>query len=343
MRARFVQVSIGVTVLASLGIAACYRPNPQGGSFTCSVDLGGLCPNGLICSPQGLCVEPRSLDMARVPFDLGGDLRPSVTPRTCEQLVAQGAFANLVPLATANTSDDEGHIALDPSGDGRLLFQRGNQFFVAAFVAGNPKALLAPQAVTLTGGPATLHGGSFTNDGKLWFAGSNGGTTSLYSASPVGDHEFAVDAARAPVTSGCPFSDPVFSTGDASKDLFASYALAGCSGKPYLVQGRADRNIQAFYSGLVDSGWSSPSLSSTGLGLVVASTDGPPRLYAASRSATNTQFSGAGRIGMTGLGGDGIEDRQLVVSADCRTLYLSSVRTGGMGAGDLYAADILPE
>ena len=329
--------------LATVGAVACYNPNPQPGSFLCSSDLGSLCPNGLTCSPQGVCVRPDTLDLGRSPFDLAGDQSLVVEPRTCEQLVQQGAFTGLVPLTGANTAADEGHIAIDPTGTGRLVFQRGNQLFTAAFMPGNPKAIGTPQAVTLTGGPATLHGGSFTADGKLWFASTDAGNTSLYSGTAVGDHEFTVAAPRSPVTSACAFSDPVFSTFDASKSLFAAYALAGCGGKSYIVQGIADRNIQAFYSGLDDAGWSSPSLTNSGLGLIVASADANPHLFFALRTGTSFQFVGAARISMTGLGGDGLQDRQLVVSADCRTLYLSSVRAGGMGGADLYAADILPE
>jgi hypothetical protein len=335
--------AVAITVaFVGAGFAACYRPDPKAGSFSCSVDLGSVCPNGLRCSPEGLCVDPSSLDMGRASLDLSGDQGLPLQPRSCEQLVQQGAFANLTALTNVNSAVDEAHIALDPSGK-HLLFQRGNQVFTAAIDGNNPKNVAAPQSVTLTGGPSAVHGASFTSDGVLWFAGTSGSSTSLYSATAASDTDFTVGAAHAPVAASCPFSDPVFLLGDATKDLFAAFALGGCSGSSYVVQGRADRNIQAFYSGLVDSGWAAPSLTPSGLGLVVSSTVGSPRLYFSSRSATNYQFVSASRIDMTALGGNGQEDRQLVVSADCRTLYLSSVRSGGMGGADLYAADILPE
>ena len=322
--------------------SGCYSPSPSPGAFACSTDFGSICPSGLVCSPQGLCVLLSELDMGHAALDLAGDQSIATVPRTCEQLIAQGAFTHLTPLTLANTAADETHLALDPTGTGRLLFQRGNQLFSAAIDASNPKSVLAPLAVTLTGGPTTLNGGSFTSDGKYWFSGTTGSATSLYSSTPTGN-TFAVDAPRAPTASTCAFSDPAFVLGDIKRDLLASYALGGCGGKSYIVQGAADRNLGAFYSALVDTGWASPSFTPSGLTLIVASTDGAPHLYAASRSDLSYQFTGTGRINMTGLGGDGMEDRQLVVSQDCRTLYLSSVRAGGMGGADLYAADILPE
>jgi hypothetical protein len=59
------------------------------------------------------------------------------------------------------------------------------------------------------------------------------------------------------------------------------------------------------------------------------------------REATQLPVHWTGWINMTGLG-DGMEDRQLVVSQDCRTLYLLPVRAGGNGRRRSYAADILP-
>jgi len=41
--------------------------------------------------------------------------------------------------------------------------------------------------------------------------------------------------------------------------------------------------------------------------------------------------------------GESVADHQAVVSADCRTIYFSSVRAGGAGGTDLYAADIAAE
>lgn len=333
---------VGLACSLALFAAACYRPEPVDGGFRCSRDLGTSCPGSLVCSAAGLCVLPSGLDMARAPLDLAGDQATSLAPRNCEERLRQGAFSNLVPLSTANTAADEGHLALDSTGAGRLLFQRAGQLYVAGFASSDHKTLEAPQLVTLTPALNSLHGGSFATDGKYWFSGTVAGTTSLYVATPAGGAAFTVGAARAPSTTGCAYTDPVFVENIATQSMFVGYELAGCGGASYVARGLAERNLGAFYSALVDKGWTTPSLSPSGLSLIVQSSVGTPALYAAQRSDFQFQFTSAVRIPMASIG-EPIEDHQLVVSADCRTAYFASVRTGGVGGVDLYAADIAAE
>ncbi len=326
-------------LVLSFGLGACYRPEPVDGAFTCSPDLGGLCPNGFTCNAHGLCVHPTAREMGGAPLDLAGDQASVQHPRTCDDVIQAGQFSNLTPLAAVNTAADETHLALDESaGTRRLLFQRGNQIFAAVVAGNDPKSVAAPQAVTLTGAPTTILGGSFTTDGKLWFAGTTGGTTSLYSAAPNGATGFTVSAPRAPQGT-CPFSDPFFMQGDSTFQLYVTYALAGCGGAPYVARGALDRNLGAFFSALPEPSWGTPTMSPTGLLLIVAGQSTDKHLYAAARSDFQFQFVNAGRVPMGAIG-EGIEDRQMVVSADCRTAYLVSVRSGGAGGADLYAADI---
>jgi hypothetical protein len=338
-------VLVGV-VTCALGLAlgqGCYRPEPADGAFTCSPDLGGLCPTGLVCSPQGFCVQSISHDGGASPLDLAGDQASAPHLRSCDERVQAGAFSNLTSLSAANTSADEEHLALDPSSTApRLLFQRGNNLFAAPISTSDPKSIAAPQPVTLTGGPANLHGGSFTTDGKFWFAGSDTAGAGLYAATPSGATSFTVAAPRQPIAASCPYSDPFFMQGDATFQLYAAFPLAGCGGDSYVVRGALDRNAGAFYSALPESGWAAPSMTGSGLLLIVSSTIGGRHLYAASRTDFQFQFDSTGRIDLSSLG-ESVEDRQAVVSPDCKTIYFSSVRAGGAGGADLYAADIAAE
>ena len=124
--------------------------------------------------------------------------------------------------------------------------------------------------------------------------------------------------------------------------MYVGFPLGGCAGDSYVVRGALDRNAGAFYSALPESGWASPSMTTSGLMLLVSSTIGDHRIYGAQRSDFTYQFTSAGRISMSAIG-EAMSDFQAVVSADCRTIYFSSLRAGGAGGADLYAADILPE
>ena len=339
-------------LVLSVSGAGCYRPEPAEGSFRCSPDLGGLCPSGMICGAQNLCIKPSSTDLGTQPLDLAGDLAAAPVKRSCEDRVSQGAFSNLKVLTALNTAADEEHLALGPtSATPALLFQRGTQLFSAAIAASDGKSVSAPVAVALTGGPVGLvaHGGSFGSDGSYWFAGTAAGSTSLYQATRVDASHFTVAASHAPVAAACAFSDPFLMQGDPTKELYLAFPLAGCAGESYVATGAVDRNLGALYSSLPEAGWAAPSLTKSGLLLLTSSTVGGRHLYAAARSAAQYQFANASRVwmaaGTTAMPGIGeaMEDRQAVVSSDCRTIYFSSVRTGGAGGADLYAADIVAE
>jgi hypothetical protein len=320
--------------------ASCYRPEPAPGSFRCSPDLGGLCPSGLLCSHEGVCVRAGDIDMGSLPLDLAGDQSALPFARTCDDQLQAGAFTNLTPLSAANTPADEEHLALDPSTTApRLLFQRGNQLFAAAISTSDPKSISAPQVVTLTGGPATLNGGSFGSDGTLWLSGTDVGGTGLYAGTSTGLASFTMNGPQAPISATCAFSDPFVQHHFGISPMYAAFPLAGCSGASYVVSGAVGRNLAAFYSALPDSSWAAPSLSPSTLTLLVSSTGADRHLYAAPRSDPQYQFGGTSRVYMPALG-EATEDRQAVVSADCHTIYFSSVRSGGAGGADLYAADI---
>ena len=203
--------------------------------------------------------------------------------------------------------------------------------------------MAAPQLVTITGGPPAISGGSFTNDvNKFWFAGTSGGTTSLYAATPTGAASFSVDMTHQPVAANCPFSDPVFMQTNSTYQLYVAFPLAGCSGPSYVARGALDRNIGAFYSALPDTGWAAPSMTPSGFLLLFTSTGSDRHLYGTTRSDYTYQFSSPSRIYMSSIG-EAIEDRHAVVNADCTAIYFSSVRSGGAGGADLYAADIAAE
>jgi len=327
--------AIVVAVAANSG---CYGPSTPDGAFTCTPDLGGACPQGLQCSTGGICVHALGKDMDGNPLDLAGDQAQPVLARTCDDKILAGAFTGFTALAALNTAADEAHLAFDlKAGAPRLLFQRGNQLFASTISTSSPTTVAAPQAVTLTPSPAVLSGGNFTSDGHYWFAGSAGATsTALFEATPVNATSFTVGAAHAPQGS-CPFSDPFFMQGDSTFQMYAGYALGGCGGQSYVVRSALDRNVGAFYSALPDSGWGAPSMTPTGLLLIVSSTLGGRHLYASRRDDFQFQFTTASRIPMSAIG-ESTEDRQAVVNADCSAIYFSSVRTGGAGGADIYAA-----
>lgn len=333
------RAALVVSALAASALSGCYTPHPSDGSFSCSVDLGNACPPGYTCK-SNLCVKPGTSDMSTAGLDLAvsGDLSPG--PRTCDQRLQEAGFSNLKALGTLNSSADEAHVAFDGKGK-RLVFVRGGQLYGAS-LTGGLTAPEAPVVLTVTGGPTTLTGGSFTTDGTYWFTGTTAGVTSLFKGTPTGTTGFSAVAQARPTTSDCAFSDPSFEKGDATQGLFASYALAGCNGQSYVVRGANGLESGTFYSALGDASYISPSLSPTGLTLFAASVKGAPRLYVSGRSDLVYQFGSTGNLPMGSIG-QGTEDRQIVVSNDCSTVYLVSVRAGGAGLGDIYAADVATE
>ncbi len=123
-------------------------------------------------------------------------------------------------------------------------------------------------------------------------------------------------------------------------EMYAAYPLAGCSGPSYAVLGAEGRNIGGFVSALPNSGWQATSLTPTGNGLIVSSVATPRTLSIGQRSGVGFQFNGSQPIPMDAIGAS-TEDYQAVVSSDCSTIYFSSVRTGGKGGADIYAAEIV--
>jgi hypothetical protein len=333
---------------------ACYNPSVKNGAFSCSMDLGNACPGGFVCS-GGLCIHPQAQDMAMVPLDLAGDQAVVPFVPTCDDFVSAGKFQNLSPLTTLNTASDEIHLSLDSgSANWRLLYQSGGTLYASALSGSTHNMAAAPVAVTLTGGPTTTSGGSFTTDGKFWFSGTLAGVTNLYSATSTGPATFNVAAAILPMTGPpttigtCGFSDPAFYKNTAANDMsvglemYATYPLAGCTGPSYAVLGAEGRNIGGFVSALPNSGWASTSLTPTGNGLIVSSQASPRSLSIALRSGFGFQFNGSQPIPMDAIGAS-TEDYQAVVSNDCTEIYFSSVRTGGKGGADIYVADIVKE
>lgn len=342
MRAALVSSTLGLLGLSVLGLLAtggCYQPRPSDGSFSCSPDFGNACPSGYTCKAM-LCVKPGESDLGNSSLDLASDADLAVGPRTCDQRLQQGAFSNLTELKNLDTAADESHLAFDDK-DKRLLFQRGNTLFGAS-LSGGLRSPGTPVALTVTGGPTTLMGGSVTIDGSYWFSGTTAGVTSLYKGTPTGATGFTAVAQTRPTTTGCAFSDPTFEQGLATGGLFASYALAGCNGDSYVVHGANGLESGTFYSAFSDSGYISPSLSPSSLTIFASSVKGAPRLYVSGRSDLVYQFGSTGTLPLAGIGA-GTEDRQMIVSTDCSTVYLVSVRAGGTGGADIYAADVAAE
>jgi hypothetical protein len=330
-------------LMAGLVVVSCYRPEPSDGAFTCSVDFGGLCPGGFVCSPQGLCIQTTGHDMGGAPLDLAGDQASPPVVRSCDDKIAAGAFSNLTALTALNTSADEEHLALDPSMTApRLFFVRSNQVYAAPISATDRKMVSTPQAVTVTSGPTTVTGLNFTNDGVLWLSGTTGGMTGMYGATATNATTYTAPAPRAPIAANCAFSDAFFMQGDSTFQMYAAFPLSGCAGPSYVVRGALDRNAGAFYSALGQAGWAAPTMTASGLLLIVSSTGSDRHLWTAARSDLPYQFVTANQIDMSSIGA-GIEDRQALVNADCTTIYFSSVRSGGAGGADLYAADIAAE
>ena len=335
---------VGGTIALGASLTACYNPSPKPGSFLCDFDAGGLCPSGLICNKAGVCEAPGAQgDMVFTEFDIAMPPDMSHGKRTCDQIVQAGAFSNLTELKSLNTAGDESHLAFDPVGK-QLLFQRGSSLF-ASSLAGGYLSPAAPTALTIGGAPATLNGGSFTTDGHYWFSGTSGSSTSLYDGAPGGGTFTAT--LHTPTSTTCPFFDPAFVSqtppSSTTNDLLVSFPLNGCSGASYVVRGAKDLNMGAFYSGLTTPGWQSASTTSSGLTLIVASTasaSAKPQLYTSSRSDTIYQFNTPGALDMSAIGGPSTEDRQMILSDDCSVAYFISVRTGGTGGADIWAAEL---
>jgi hypothetical protein len=329
--------SLGALALA---LAGCYSPHPVEGGFRCEVDQGLLCPDGLVCDrASGLCVKRHSSEDSGVTaIDFSSDAGLPLATRSCDDRVRAGAFSGLTNLSAANTSQAETSLSLTPDGK-RLYFLRAGALYTAAIDNANPKALSAVSAVTVSGGPDALNGGSFAKDGSYWFSGTKAGATRLYSGTLTSPTDLMVSATTHLPQAACPFFDPVFSGNDPAGELYVSYPLTGCGQASYVAEGAADKNLGAFFSALMAPGYRGQSLVPGGLTLLVSSSVSG-RLAYAQRPSTDAQWTGPDPVPLDGLGAPSGADYQEVVNPGCTTLYLVADRAGGQGAADLWAADI---
>jgi hypothetical protein len=342
MRNKWILVSALTAGSLAVGLVACFNPNPADGAFTCTADNDFLCPEGLACNKStGLCVKTVNNDGGARDALPSFDGTPFVGPRTCEQRVQQGAFSGLVPLSTLNTAGDEHSIAISGS---QIYYQTTGGVLMTATV--DKKSAGTPTAVTLTNftGVGELHGGSFTNDGSYWFAGSITGTTSLYQGHKVSATSFTVDLTNdkhSPSVTDCTFLEPMLGDGIASGELYLSYQLNSggvCdASKNFIVQGFADKNMGTFFGAFNGLGYRAPFLVSDTT-MLIGTTAASPSLYYTTRASADVQWTTALPLPMGSIGA--AKDQQAVVSSDCSTLYLVSNRSGGAGGLDLWAADI---
>jgi hypothetical protein len=324
-------------------LAGCYSPHPVEGGFRCEVDQGLLCPEGLVCNrASGLCVTPQSSTDAGVnAIDFSLDAGIPLSPRSCDDRVRAGAFSNLTNLSVANTNQAETSLSLTPDGK-RLYFLRAGALYTAAIDDADHKALTGVAAVTVTGGPDALNGGTIATDGSYWFSGTKAGTTRLYSGALTSPSALMVSSTtHLPQATACAFFDPVFAAHDPAGELYLTYPLTGCGQASYIAEGAADKNLGAFFSALMGPGYRGPSLLPSGLTLLVTSTDSG-RLAYSERPSLDVQWTGPNPVPLDALGAPSGGDVQAVVSPGCTTLYLVADRAGGQGATDLWAADISP-
>ena len=343
MRNKWILVGALAAGSFAVGLVACFNPNPADGAFTCTADNDFLCPEGLACNrATGLCVKTVNNDGGGRDALPNFDGTPFVGPRTCAERVQQGAFSGLVPMTTLNTGADERSIALSPDGS-QIYYQTTGGLMTATL---NKKSAGAPSLVTLTNftGVGELHGGSFTSDGSYWFAGSIGGTTSLYQGHKVSTTSFTVDLTNdkhSPSVTDCAFLEPTFLGQMANSELYLSYQLNSggvCdSAKNFIVQGGADKNMGTFYGAFNGLGYRAPFLVSDTT-MVMGTTSASPSLYYTTRASSDVQWTTAVPVPMGSIGA--AKDLQAVVSNDCSVLYLVSNRAGGTGGLDLWAADI---
>jgi hypothetical protein len=328
-------------VVVALLAAGCYNPDPADGAFTCIIDTNYICPDGLSCDIQrGICVHRGENDLASVDLSTPFDMEYVAMPRSCDDRVTHGGFANLTNLGAVNSADNESSLTLSSDGS-RIYFLSGSPATLYTATV-NGKSAGARAAVTLAGAPGPLNGGSLTSDGKYWFSSTVGAATALYSATPSSPTSFTVGAASEP-TAACPFYDPVFLDGDVTKSLFLSYPIRGCGGDSYVAVDKLGQHINLFWGVTSIAGVASPSLLPGGLTLLFSTTTTPRGLYFAARNTVdNDEFNTSGALFLGPLGlPSGSGDWQAVVAPDCNTLYLVAERPGGHGGTDLWAADIL--
>jgi hypothetical protein len=330
-----------VIVTASLG-AGCYRPDPADRAFKCDSANHDLCPQGLHCDvASGFCVHTPSIaDMTYSVMNFNNDASVTSGVRTCGQRVAAGALSGLTNLGLVNGAGDESGLAVSNDGS-RIYYLSGGALMTAALT--NATTAAAPSAVTVSGVDTVL-GLAFASDGSLFVSGVAAGVNQIFKMHLDSPTQATMMDVHLPVGQ-CGITDLAFIDGNVAKDLYVAYPLAGCADArgSYVAQGVLDKQLGTFVAALPTSGYRSPYVVTGGLTMLLATTGQSPRLSYAERPSTDSLWTGPIDLPLGAVGGAGKRDAQAVVSPDCKTLYLSSERSGGKGGLDLWAATIAPQ
>jgi hypothetical protein len=320
-------------------LAGCFNPNPADKSFRCDQANGFLCPQGLHCDEvQGLCVRvipPKDMGFPDMALNLDG----SVTPpeRSCGDRVKAGALSGLTNLGSVNGAGDESAVTVTNDGK-RIYYLSGGNLMTAPLT--NAKTAGTPEMVTLNG-LSSVYGTAFAADGTLYIAGSTGNANQIYKMMLAAPDQATLVDAHLPAGL-CPITGLSFIDGDITGDLYVAYPLAGCADSrgSFVAQGTLDKQMGTFVAAVSSFGYQEPFAVTEGTVMLMASPGSAARLYYAERPDTDALWTGPISLPLGGIGGVGKRDARAVVSADCKTLYLSSERAGGKGGLDLWAADI---
>ena len=334
--------------MALVGAGGC-DSTPPDGAFTCIASEGYVCPAGQSCDiASGLCYRHAPEDMAITDATITFDFTAQPLMRTCDQLVQQGAFSNLTNLGAVNSAGDEHSLALSLDGT-QIYFLDGSGALQTSKLSADGHHAPAATAVTLTGAPTTLNGGSLATDGSYWFSGTNAGVTSLFQATKQSVSSFTVGAAQLPMQgpptnqSSCAFTDPALTDGDSKLDLYVAFPLAGCSQPSMIAQGFVGKTLGTFVGTVAPQGFQAPGVVKGGLTVLMSNTGSGARLYYAQRPSTDVTFTGPTPLPLGAIGAPSGRDVQAVVNQSCSLLYLVAERAGGHGGLDLWAADIAPQ
>jgi hypothetical protein len=333
------RLSLLIASLAVTVTAGCYRPDPADRAFKCDAANNDICPQGLHCDvASGFCVHtPSVADMTYSVMTFNNDA--SVTPgvRTCGQRVAAGALSAPTNLGAVNGAGDESGLAITNDGS-RIYYLSGGALMTAALT--NATTAAAPSAVTVSGVDTVL-GLAFAADGSLFVSGVAAGVNQIFKMHLDSATQATMMDAHQPAGL-CGITDLAFIDGNIATDLYVAYPLAGCTDArgSYVAQGTLDKQLGTFVAALPTPGYRSPYVVSGGLTMLLATTGQSPRLFYAERPDTASLWTGPIELPLGAVGGAGKRDAQAVVSSDCKTLYLSSERTGGKGGLDLWAATI---
>ncbi len=328
-------------VVALLLVAGCYQPDTKDGGFRCDATQKFLCPDGFFCDPDvGLCVKTIAHhDLGFPDMALSGDAAIVEPGATCDDHAVGGGISGLTNLGAVNTAADETALALT-NDNSRIYYLSGGALMTAPLTSA--KVAGTPAAVTLAGGATALTGIGFTTDGFLWVSGSDNTASQIF--------KYHVDSATALTLvdthlpqGKCAITGLAFTDGDITKDLYVSYPLAGCNmpdGRgSYIAEGSLDKQMGTFTAALATPGYTNPFILAGGLTMFTSSVPPAARLYYAERPTTDALWTGPLNLPL-GTAGAGTNDVQAVLSSDCKTLYITSQRTGGKGGLDFWAADV---